>query len=169
MVISANEGSSLKAGGWLATTQPNPVLEQVMARGMAWAQTERCQQVHVLRESHLYSLAMATQADQPEANAGTLRRSLVQQEINHVERLLAPYRHAGTFDDEDEDELAINIKITSGKPGHELTTFARRMRADLLVMQAPIFDRLGLFWRMLSPEFEQVLNDLPSNLLLVKN
>ena len=93
----------------------------------------------------------------PEEEYTQLRHKLVEDEIDHVQRLLGKANHAG---------LKINIKILSGKSGFELAQFAKRKSANLLIVSAPP-RRLMLLDRIFPHDLEYVFAELPCNLLIV--
>jgi nucleotide-binding universal stress UspA family protein len=113
--------------------------------------------LHVIREVKLYSLTMTAADQYTEEEYEDLRQRLVQNEIEKVEQLLQDIPHEG---------LKINIKMLSGKSGFELSKFAIRKKADLLIVGASS-KRLSFFDRMFPHDLEYIFADLPCNLLLV--
>jgi nucleotide-binding universal stress UspA family protein len=97
-------------------------------------------------------------ADQESEEAyDDLRHKLVQDEIEKVEQLMADIPHHG---------LKINIKIVAGKSGFELSKFAIRKNADLLIVGASS-RRFFLVDRLFTHDLEYIFADLPCNLLMV--
>lgn len=64
--------------------------------------------------------------------------------------------------------INIRIKLTSEDPARNPAEYARKYKADLLLIPAPS-PRFMLFSRMLRRETEYLLTDLPCNLLLLKD
>jgi len=159
IVVSANQQTALGRHRNYSETEAAERLDENIEKAMAWARADDADSIHILRDAQNYGLAMSTNAEEPEEQHGRLRRQMVADSIAAVEQLIGPYI---------EDLPTPNIKITGGKLGIELASFARKAKADLLVMQAPAAEKLGIFWRMASPEFEHVLAELPCNLLLTK-
>ena len=159
IVVSANQQTAMSRRWQYSEAEATDSLQENIQKAMAWARADAAETIHVLREANHYGLAMSTSADEPEEQHGRLRRQLVSESIAAVELLIGPYM---------EELPTPNIKITGGKMGVELAAFARKAKADLLVMQAPAAEKLGFFWRMASPEFEHILAELPCNLLLTK-
>ena len=95
-----------------------------------------------------------TEQDQEET-----RREIVGDEIGEIERILEKL---------DVGDLNINVKVASGKPGFELRKFTKRIHADLLVVKSPAH-KLNLLDRIFPHYLEQVMEDLPSNLLIDKS
>jgi nucleotide-binding universal stress UspA family protein len=114
--------------------------------------------VHIVRELKLYGLTMAASDQYTEAEYDNVRQDLVKQEVQKVEEILQRVPHEG---------LKINIKMVSGKSGFELTRFAGRKNADLLVVGAPP-RRFSFLDRMFPHDTEYILADLPCNLLIVQ-
>jgi len=114
--------------------------------------------VHVVRELKLYGLAMSSSDQSSEDEYENTRQQLVREEIEKVEAMLTAIPH---------ENLKINIKIVAGKSGFELSQFAKRKEADLLIVGAPP-RRFGLLDRVFTHDLEYVFADLPSNLLIVQ-
>jgi nucleotide-binding universal stress UspA family protein len=86
-----------------------------------------------------------------------MRHKLVKEEIDSVEKMLQRIPHEG---------LKVNIKLVSGKSGFEITQFAQRKHADLLIVGAPP-RRFSLFDRVFTHDQEYIFADLPCNLLII--
>ena len=122
---------------------------RLAVEGHAW--------VHVVREIKMYGLAMAATGQHSEDEYGDMRQQLVQDEIDEVERMLARIPHEG---------VKINIKMLSGKSGFEVSQFAQKKNADLLIFGAPS-RRFRLFDRLFPHDLEYIFADMPCNLLIV--
>lgn len=114
--------------------------------------------VHIVRELKLYGLTMAASDQYTEEEYDGVRQGLVKQEIQKVEEIMQRISHEG---------IRINIKMVSGKSGFELTRFAARKNADLLVVGAPP-RRFSFFDRIFPHDLEYIFADLPCNLLVVQ-
>jgi nucleotide-binding universal stress UspA family protein len=121
------------------------------------SQTDNAQWVHVAREIKLYGLTMSASENYSEEEYEKVRNGLVQEEISSVQKLLDKIPHEG---------VKINIKLLSGKSGFELSKFAQRKNADLLVAGASP-KRFSLFDRVFPHDLEYIFADLPCNLLVV--
>lgn len=133
------------------------VTPKVIAHGLKFCQAEGADQVHILNEIKLYGLQMATAGEGSEEEVSLTRRKLIQEEIRYVQEIL---------DGLDQGGLKINIKVTAGKWAVELVRYCETMRSDLLV----IGDEHGYTFldRLFPHDLEEVLSDLPCNLLIVK-
>lgn len=102
---------------------------------------------------------MAMASEDSENEYTEQRRKLVQAEIQNIREVLK---------DIDTNKLNINIKITSGKRGFEISKFARKVEANLVVV-AGAGKKLGFMDRILSHDLEYLLADIPTNLLIIHN
>jgi hypothetical protein len=105
----------------------------------------------------MYGLTMSAVENCTEEEYDKFRHSLVQDEISDVEKILLRIPHEG---------LKVNIKLVSGKSGFELSQFAQRKHAELLIVGAP-HRRFSLFDRVFTHDQEYLFADLPCNLLMV--
>ena len=121
------------------------------------ASADSAKWLHIVREIKMYGLTMSAASNTSATEYEALRQTLVQDEIKAVQKMLEAVPHAG---------LKINIKVISGKSGFELSRFAQRKSADLLVVGAPA-KRFSLFDRVFPNDLEYVFADLPCNLLIV--
>lgn len=118
---------------------------------------EKSKWLHVAREVKLFGLTMSSADQVTEEEYAQLRNSLIETEVDNVQRLLGKINHAG---------VKINIKILAGKSGFEIAQFARRKQADLLIVPAPP-QRLRLLDRIFPHDLEYIFADLPCNILVV--
>ncbi len=133
------------------------VTPRVIAQGLKFCQAEKASQIHILNEIKLYGLQMATAGEGSEDEVALTRRKLVQEEIRYVQEIL---------DGLDQSGLKINIKVTAGKWAVELVKYCVAIGSDLLV----IGDEHGYTFidRLFPHDLEEVLSELPCNLLIVK-
>lgn len=141
----------------VANAEDSAFVEDALVAACELAIKENAQWLHVVREVKLLGLTMASMDDRTEDEYNELRNGLVRTEIENVEKLLARIPHAG---------LKINIKLLSGKSGFELSKFAERKNADLLVVGASP-RRFFFLDRVFTHDLEYIFQDLPCNLLVV--
>lgn len=129
----------------------------VIKKGLEFSHSQKSEVVHILNEIRLYGLQMATAGEGSEEDITSTRRKLVQDEIQYVQQIL---------DGLDQSDLKINIKVTAGKWAVELSRFAQSIEADVLIMG----DRKAhtLLDRLFPHDLEEILMELPCNLLIVK-
>lgn len=141
----------------VVNAEDSPYVEQALEVGCELGRVEKSNWVHVVREIKLYGLTMSAADERTEEEYTQLRNDLVSTEIDNVQRMLNKIPHEG---------LKINIKILSGKSGYELTQFAIRKHADLLIVGAPP-RKFSFFDRVFPHDQEYIFADLPCNLLIV--
>ena len=133
------------------------ITPRVIARGLKFCQAEKSSQVHILNEIKLYGFQMATAGEGTETDVANTRRKLVQEEINYVQ---------GILDGLEPTDLKVNIKVTAGKWAVELVRFCESIESDLLIMG--VDQGFSFIDRIFPHDIEDVLIELPCNLLIVK-
>jgi len=134
-----------------------PQTPYVIGKAVEVCKLEQAKQVFILNEIKMYGLQMATIGEDNEEEASKQRKKLVNEEISYVEDILKTIDHEG---------LKINIKITSGRWAHELAKFSENIQADLLILGG--HENLTFFDRLFPHDIEDILGNLPCNLLIVK-
>lgn len=129
----------------------------VIRKGLEWCKMDQAKQIYVVNEIKMYGLQMATAGEGGEGEIANTRRKLVAEEVLYVENILKTL---------DKGDLKVNIKITCGKWAIELARFAVDVKADLLIVGDE--GKLGFLDRLFPHDLEDILNDLPCNLLIVK-
>jgi nucleotide-binding universal stress UspA family protein len=135
----------------------SPSLFKLLSLACLIGQYEKSAWLHVVRELKLLGLALSARAQCTEEEYDDLKQTMVKEETELIEQALAMIPHGS---------VKINIKLLSGKSGYELTRFARRKAADLLIIQAPQ-KKFSLFDRIFTHDQEYIFSDLPCNLLIV--
>jgi len=133
------------------------VTPRVIEKGLKFCQADGTVQVHILNEIKLYGLQMATAGEGSEDEVSNTRRKLVQEEIRYVQEIL---------DGLDQSGLKINIKVTAGKWAVELVRYCESIDADLLIMGDA--DGYTFIDRLFPHDLEEILTEIPCNLLIVK-
>lgn len=141
----------------VVNTEDSPYVEQALMAACELGKVEKSNWLHVVREIKLYGLTMSAAEQRSEDEYAQLRNDLVSTEIDNVQVMLNKIPHEG---------LKVNIKILSGKSGFELSQFATRKNADLLVMGAPP-RKFSFFDRVFPHDQEYIFADLPCSLLIV--
>lgn len=129
----------------------------VIGQGVELCKLEQAKQVFILNEIKMYGLKMATISDNSEEEVSKNRKKLVSEEVSYVEDILKTI---------DQGNLKINIKVTSGRWAPELAKFSESISADLLILGG--HENLTFFDRLFPHDIEDILGNLPCNLLIVK-
>src|SRR5690554_4971 len=130
----------------------------VIRKGITLCKMEKSSQVFIVNEIKMYLLRMATASEESEAKAAVIKRQLVQDEINYVENILK---------DIDQGDLKVNIKVTGGRWAVELAKFSEKIHADLLIVGGQ--ENLNFLDRLFPHDLEDILSNLPCNLLIINN
>lgn len=141
----------------VVNAEDSPYVDEAITTACEVGRLDRAAWLHIVKEIKLYSLTMSAADQHTENEYEDFRNSLVKDEIEIVEKTLHKIPHEG---------LKINIKLVSGKSGFELSKFAQRKHADLLVVGASP-RRFSIFDRVFPHDLEYIFADLPCNLLIV--
>ncbi|GIV36491.1 MAG: hypothetical protein KatS3mg032_0870 [Cyclobacteriaceae bacterium] len=139
------------------TDEGNPLMQETLRTACEIAGREAAQWLHVVRKLKWYAFLSAAE-EFSETEYEQTRNRFIEAELDDVQRLLEALPHQG---------LKVNIKLISGKTGHELAQFAKRKQVDLLVISASP-RRLSLLDRFMPNDLEYLFGNLPCNLLVVK-
>jgi len=142
----------------VVNAEDSPYVDEAITTACEIGRSEHSSWLHIVKEIKLYSLTMSAADQHTENEYEDFRTSLVKEEIESVEKTLRSIPHEG---------LKINIKLVSGKSGFELSKFAQRKHADILVVGASP-RRFSLFDRVFPHDLEYIFADLPCNLLIVQ-
>jgi nucleotide-binding universal stress UspA family protein len=141
----------------VVNAEDSPFVEQALQAACVISDRNDHAMIHIVRELKLYGLAMSAAHQHSEEEYSKLQQHLIQDEIKEVEKMLSTIPH---------DAARLNIKMLSGKSGFELSKFAERKQADLLIVGAPAH-RFSLLDRMFPHDLEYIFADMPCNLLIV--
>lgn len=141
----------------VANAEDSAFVEDAIAAACDIGIKENAQWLHIVREVKLLGLTMSALDDCTEEEHNQLRNGIMRTEIENVEKILTKIPHAG---------LKVNIKLLSGKSGYELSQFAQRKHADLLVVGASP-RKFWFFDRVFTHDLEYIFQDMPCNLLVI--
>jgi nucleotide-binding universal stress UspA family protein len=141
----------------VVNAEDSPYVKEAISAACQLGMKEQSNWVHIVRELKMYGLTMATADQCTEEEYDDMRQHLVKDEIDKVEEILSRIPH---------DKLKVNIKMVSGKAGFELSKFAQRKNADLLIVGAPR-RRFSVFDRVFPHDLEYIFGDMPCNLLVI--
>lgn len=141
----------------VVNAEDSPYVIEAISAACQLGLKEQSNWVHIVRELKMYGLTMAAADQCTEVEYDDMRQHLVKDEIDKVEEMLGKIPH---------DKLKVNIKMVSGKAGFELSKFAQRKNADLLIVGAPR-RRFSIFDRVFPHDLEYIFGDMPCNLLVI--
>ena len=157
LMIQNPSSNSIAFKNVVVNAEDGSLLSETLSLACLIGNKSQSNWVHVVRELKLYGLTMVANEDCSEEEYDEVRHKLVKDEIEKVEAVL--HHIAG-------DKPKLNIKIISGKSGFELSKFAERKQADLLIINAPQH-KSSFFSRVFPNDLEYIFADLPCNLLVV--
>jgi len=141
----------------VVNAEDSPYVEDAISLACQMGNRSHASWVHIVRELKLYGLTMVAKDNCSEEEYDDVRQKLVKDEIEKVEEIL----HQLPV-----EKPKLNIKIISGKSGFELSRFAERKHADLLVVSAPQ-GKSSFLDRVFPHDLEYIFADLPCTLLVV--
>lgn len=136
----------------------HPKTKYTLETALYLAKANDSSELYVVREKKLYSLTTVVTEDSSETEAKKIKKSFIEDENVKLEEMVK-----NTAID---TSLKIKTKLLSGKAGYCTGNFARKIKADLLVVNSPD-SRLGIIDRLFPHDLEYILEDLPTNLLIV--
>jgi nucleotide-binding universal stress UspA family protein len=157
LMIQNPSADSMSLKNIVVNAEDSPCIQDAVEYGCLLGRKNHASWVHIVRELKLYGLTMAASQHHSEKEYDEVRQKLVREEIEKVEEML---HHVPG------EKPKVNIKIISGKSGFELSKFAERKHADLLIVGAPP-QRLSFLDRIFPHDLEYIFENLPCNLLVV--
>ena len=115
-------------------------------------------ELYVVKEKKLYGLTTVVTEDSSETEAKKIKKSYLEEESSKLEEMVKNVNK--------DNSLEIKTKLLSDKAGYCTSNFARRIKADLLIVNSPD-SRLGILDRFFPHDLEYILEDLPTNLMIV--
>src|SRR5690606_35192858 len=135
----------------------HPQTPFVIKHAVQFCKFEMPRQLFILSEIKMYALQMATVGQGSKDEVYQFRKKLVNEEILYVKNILK---------ETDAGNLKINIKVNTERWTTQLTEFSKNVHADLLVVGGQ--EKLNFFDRMFPHDLEDLLTNLPCNILIVK-
>lgn len=141
----------------VVSAEDSPYIKETLKVASEFAVRDPSTWLHIVRELKLYGLTMSVADLHSEEEYESMRQKLVQDEIEKVNQLLKTIPHEG---------IRVNVKLLSGKSGYELSKFAIKKNADLLIVGASP-RKFSFFDRVFTHDLEYIFADLPCNLLMI--
>lgn len=135
----------------------HPKTSHTIGTAVYLAKEEHVEEIHIVKESRMYGFALMMAEDSTEQEAKSFRRSFLEEEIKSINQTLAAL-----------DTQTLNVKtcVLTGKPGYEISNYARTKNADLLIVNSPDSQH-GIIDRVFPHDIEYALADLPCSLLTI--
>lgn len=123
------------------------------------AKLEQANNVSIVQESDLLKIANLGQEDKTQEGLDLVKQEFVEEDDHKLDKILSCT---------DCGNLHITRHYLDGKPGVEISNYARQQHADLLVL-GQSEKKLSILDRFFQHDIEYVLADLPCNLLIVQS
>jgi nucleotide-binding universal stress UspA family protein len=112
----------------------------------------------VATEINQLGLAMTMASDSTAQQASKMKKEFSEEEVNKIHDIVTNVS--------ERDGIQISEKLIKGKPGFAIRQYAQTKKADLLVINSPD-QTYGIIDRIFTHDMEYILEDLPSNILIV--
>ena len=142
----------------------HPKTPNTIETAMYFAKVQKAKEIYVVKEKKLYGLASVVAEDEPEIETKEFKKSYAKEEKMQLKEMLKQTNISDT------SGIEIITKILPGKAGHCSSKFARKIKADLLVVNSPDAEKglgMRILKRIFPQDIEYVLEHLPANLLIV--
>ncbi len=157
LVLTDPKQMPIKFKRIIVSGNDNPNSEKALASACDLAIREDNSQLHIVRETKLYGLAMSISESNSEEEYSKARRNYIQDEIGKVNRKLLDMHTEG---------LSPHIKVTTGKAGFEIAKYTRKVKGDLLIIGGPEKE-LGFIDFFFPNDLEYIFANLPTNVLII--
>lgn len=158
MLLTQPSTSERKFNSIVINAKDNPKTTLTIETALYFAKTYGIKQLQIVVEHQLspalyYSLPLDINEDE----AQKLNEDLQDSDILAVKNILNNVNTKG---------IKLNLDYVSGKPGFAINNYTRENNYDLLVVNSPD-DKLNILDRIFTNDFEYLLENLPSNMLIV--
>lgn len=138
----------------------NPKTEETLRTSFYVSQSLGCKKITIVEEITQGEIHVKINDDLSLRKASIARERLMTREDIRVKDLLKRIR------EDLKKEISIHTQSIFGKRGYSIGHYARVVRADLLIMNAP--DKTSLLDRIFPHDIEYILSELPTDVLIVK-
>jgi len=136
----------------------SPKTSHTLNTAIYFARHNKSREIVAVSEMHQPGLAMTIAEDVTAGEAARIRKEIREGAHSMLNDLLEGCK--------EECNIEIVEKQITGKPGYAIRAFAAQKKADLLVINSPDV-KYGIIDRIFTHGMEYILEDLPSNLLIV--
>ncbi|MDD5570212.1 MAG: universal stress protein [Bacteroidales bacterium] len=134
--------------------------ENLALIGISLAVIQKAEKVFLTKETDANRFKLLLNKDLSEAELKETQKEIIKEENEAFDRLLKKIEKF------DLGEIDISSKLLYGKPGSEIRNFALENRVDFLVIHSP-YKKLSLIDRIFQHDLEYLLENLPSDILMV--
>ena len=138
----------------------NPNTEETLRTSFYVSQSFGCKKITIVEEITQGEIHVKINDDLSLRKASIARERIKTREDIRVKDLLKRIR------EDLKKEISIQTQSIFGKRGYSIGHYARVVRADLLIMNAP--DKTSLLDRIFPHDIEYILSELPTDVLIVK-
>ena len=135
----------------------NPKTEHTINTCVYFAKALKIKELTVIQEIDMPAIALTIAESSTAPEASKIKKEMKDEEFAKINSLV---------DRVNTEDLSINVKNVTGKPGYAISNYAKTKHYDLLVINSPD-THLSIFDRIFTHDIEHILADLPCNLLIV--
>ena len=135
----------------------NPKTPLTLSTALYFAQQVGVGEITMVTELDQPGLSMATAFTGSAASTDILKKQITNGEVRKIQDMV---RHCRS------EEVKVIEEIISGRQGYAIRQLTKNQNADLLVINSPD-SRYGFIDRIFTHDMEYILEDLPSNVLIV--
>jgi len=146
-----------KGKKYIVTGVDNPKTVHTINTALYLASHLNIRELTIIQETHTPGLAMTIAENSTAPEANKIKKDINAEQHSRLNEILEKCNYR---------DIKINDKIIQGKPGFAIRNYADSKNADLLVINSPD-TKLGILDRIFAHDIEYILEDLPSNLLIV--
>lgn len=158
LLLTQPSTSERKFNSIVINAKDNPKTPLTIETASYFAKEYQVKQLQIVVEHQLSpALYSSLPIDINEDEAQKLKEDLQDSDILKVKNILNKVNTKG---------IKLNLDYVSGKPGFAINNYTRENNYDLLVVNSPD-DKLNILDRIFTNDFEYLLENLPSNMLIV--
>ncbi len=136
----------------------NPKTVHTINTAVYFGKHLKTKDITVTSEVNQDGLSLSMVSERTMGEASKMRKELTEDEINKVHTIVTNVN--------EREGIEISEKQIKGKPGFAIRQYAENKKADLLVINSPDL-KYGIIDRIFTHDMEYILEDLPSNVLIV--
>jgi nucleotide-binding universal stress UspA family protein len=135
----------------------NPKTIHTLYTSIYFAKCFKIKDISVVQEIDMPAVALTIADNSTAPEASKIKKEIMDEEFAKINSIVDKCKA---------EELNIDVKNVTGKPGYAISNYAKTKHYDLLAINSPD-THLGIFDRIFTHDIEHILADLPCNLLIV--